>query len=131
MFCSKRKSFVEIIMIKKNLFSAPIWLHIKKELWLSFIFWFWHYFLAFWHFWHFCIMRPKRRHHERTKMPKPRHLWSLMMSTFESQDAKMPKMSKMSKILDQRCQSISGDTCFWINRCQNGIIRDHRSQGDI
>ena len=70
---------------------------------LSFILWFWHLFLASWHFWHFGhfgIMRPKSRHHERAKMPKPRHLWSLMMSTFESQDAKIPKMSKMP-----RCQN--------------------------
>ena len=34
-------------------------------------------------------------------MPKPRHLWSEMMSTVESQDAKMPKMSKMP-----RCQKL-------------------------
>ena len=64
---------------------------------LSFIFWFWHLFVTFWHFWHLGIMRPKSRHHARAKMPKQRHLWFLMMSTFESQDAKMPKMSKMHK----------------------------------
>ena len=59
------------------------------------------FFLASWHFGHFGIMRPKSRHHERAKMPKPRHLWSLMLSTFEFQDAKMPKMSNMP-----RCQKL-------------------------
>ena len=54
-----------------------------------------------------------------------------MMSSFESQDAKIPKMSKMPKMRDQSCQSNSGDTCFWIKRCQNDITRDHRSQSDI
>ena len=42
-------------------------------------------------------MRLKSRHYERAKMPKPRHLWSLMMYTFKSQDAKMSKMSKIPK----------------------------------
>ena len=101
---------------------------------LSFIFWFWHLFLASWHFWHFGhfgILRPKSRHHEWAKMPKLRHLWSLMMCTFESQNTKNVKNAKMPKTRDQRCQSNSGDACFWINRCQNAIIRYHRSQGDI
>ena len=39
-------------------------------------------------------MRPKNKHHERAKMPKPRHPWSLMMSTFKSQDANIPKNAK-------------------------------------
>ena len=51
---------------------------------LSFILWFWH---LFWH--HFGIMRPKSKLHERPKMPKLRQLWSLMMPTSESHDAKM------------------------------------------
>ena len=55
--------------------------------------------IFFGHFWHFGIMRLKSRHHERAKMPKPKHLWSLMMSTFESQDCKMPKMQKCKKKL--------------------------------
>ena len=29
---------------------------------------------SFWAFWHFGIMRPKSRHHERAKEPKQRHL---------------------------------------------------------
>ena len=56
--------------------------------------------------------------------------WCLLLNL------KMPKCQKCqkcknAKMSDQRCQSNSGDTCFWIKRCQNGIIRDHRSQGDI
>ena len=84
-------------VLKRIILSCPI---IQILAFIHFLVW--HLFLAFWHFWHFGhfgIMRPKSRHHERAKMPKPRHLWSLMMSTFESQDAKMPKMSKMP-----RCQ---------------------------
>ena len=40
---------------------------------------------SFW--WHFCIfgiMRPKSRQYQIAKMQKLRHLWSLMMTTFES-----------------------------------------------
>ena len=65
-------------------------------------FWFWHFFLAFWYFWHVDIRRPKSKPHERAKMPKPRHLWSLMMSTFESQDAKMPQNVKCHNAKNER-----------------------------
>ena len=41
---------------------------------------------------HFGIMRFKSRHHQRTELPRFWHLWSLMMPTFGSHDAKkMPK----------------------------------------
>ena len=83
-------------------------------------------------------MRPIKRHHERAEIPKPRHLW-FSYAYFESQDAKMTKNAENAKMpkgqqletKDAKAALVSNNACFWLSRCQNGIIGDQRSRGDI
>ena len=60
-------------------------------------------------------------------------------ASWKSKDAKHPKIPKIPKlkklpkfyIKDAKAALISDDACFWISRCQNGIIIVHQSQGEI
>ena len=89
-----------------------------------------------------CLKRlMKIMHHERPKMPKPKHLLSLMMPTFWCHDAKiMPQILTKTRQhewldmsypswclgLDLKMPKIMSTQFF-----KYDIIRDHRSQGDI